>query len=208
MTNINPWRALFNDFFWHELVHMYLAGYIVVGFVVASDLRRRDDCKGDRSDYVRAGLIIPLTVAALVAPVQLFVGDWAGARRRARTSRSSSPRSKGLGQTRRARRSRSAGYYDDDTDEINGGIPIPDMLSLLAFHDPERHGRRVSTACRPRTGPGRSTPCASPSTRWSGSARCWRCSARLLSVRLVARKRLPPTSAGSIARSSPAGPGR
>src|SRR5919106_3835293 len=30
-----PWEALLNDNLWHELVHMYLAGYIVAGFIVA-----------------------------------------------------------------------------------------------------------------------------------------------------------------------------
>ncbi len=32
----NPWAALFgNDYLWHELVHMYIAGYIVSGFMLA-----------------------------------------------------------------------------------------------------------------------------------------------------------------------------
>src|ERR687891_298403 len=30
-----PWEALLNDNLWHELIHMYLAGYIVAGFIVA-----------------------------------------------------------------------------------------------------------------------------------------------------------------------------
>src|SRR5919112_4641693 len=30
-----PWEALFNDNLWHEIVHMYFAGYIVTGFIVA-----------------------------------------------------------------------------------------------------------------------------------------------------------------------------
>src|SRR5438034_1124395 len=36
VTDVHPLRALFNDNFWHEFVHMYLAGYVVVGFVVAA----------------------------------------------------------------------------------------------------------------------------------------------------------------------------
>ena len=34
ITNIRPWEALFNGFFWHELAHMYFAGYMVTGFIV------------------------------------------------------------------------------------------------------------------------------------------------------------------------------
>src|SRR6202453_2175915 len=36
-TNAHPWAALFaNPFFWSEYVHMYFAGYIVCGFLLAS----------------------------------------------------------------------------------------------------------------------------------------------------------------------------
>src|SRR5436189_155178 len=35
-VDVNPWKALFgNTYLWHELVHMYIAGYIVTGFLVA-----------------------------------------------------------------------------------------------------------------------------------------------------------------------------
>ncbi len=35
-VDVHPWSALFgNSFLWHELVHMYLAAYIVAGFLVA-----------------------------------------------------------------------------------------------------------------------------------------------------------------------------
>src|ERR1700754_2577232 len=37
VTQVHPWHALFaNTYLWHELIHMYLAGYIVTGFVVAA----------------------------------------------------------------------------------------------------------------------------------------------------------------------------
>src|SRR5439155_23330808 len=36
VVDVNPWKALFgNTYLWHELVHMYIAGYIVTGFLVA-----------------------------------------------------------------------------------------------------------------------------------------------------------------------------
>ena len=39
-STCEPWSALFgNGFFWHELVHMYFAAYIVVGFLLARRLR-------------------------------------------------------------------------------------------------------------------------------------------------------------------------
>src|ERR1039458_3484277 len=76
-VDVHPFKALFeNSYFWHELVHMYLAGYIVTGFLLAGAYaigRQR----GKWGRYERTALAIPLTIAALVSPVQVLVGDWA-----------------------------------------------------------------------------------------------------------------------------------
>jgi cytochrome d ubiquinol oxidase subunit I len=134
ITNIHPWKALFNDFFWHELAHMYVAGYVVVGFIVAS-VYAVSKLKGDTSKYVRAGMIIPLTVAALAAPVQLFIGDWA-AREVATKQPLKLATMEGLGHTTKGAPFTMGGVYDAETGEVNGGLQVPDMLSLLAFHNP------------------------------------------------------------------------
>ena len=76
-VDVHPFAALFeNSYFWHELIHMYIAGFMVAGFLTASAyawalLRGRD------TRYNRLALIVPLTVAALASPVQIIVGDWA-----------------------------------------------------------------------------------------------------------------------------------
>jgi cytochrome d ubiquinol oxidase subunit I len=133
VANVRPWEALFNDYFWHELVHMYLGGYLVSGFIVAG-IYAWARLKGRRDRYHRAGLVIPLTVAALVAPVQLVVGDWA-----ARTVAEKQPTKlaafEGLGPTTRGAPFHLGGIYEDG--ELRDGIAIPDLLSLLAFHDPD-----------------------------------------------------------------------
>jgi cytochrome d ubiquinol oxidase subunit I len=56
---------------------MYLAAYMVAGFVVAS-VYAWGRLRGRWSRYEKTALAIPLTIAALVAPVQIVVGDWAG----------------------------------------------------------------------------------------------------------------------------------
>ena len=77
-SNVHPFDALFaNSYFWHELVHMYLAGYMVVGFVVAG-VYAWGWLRGRWGRYERIALAIPLTVAALAAPAQIVVGDWSG----------------------------------------------------------------------------------------------------------------------------------
>ncbi len=90
--------------------------------------------RGRWGRYERTALAIPLAVAALAAPVQVLVGDWTGARRRAGTSRPSSLPSKGSARPDGARRCTcSAGT---GMAGVEYGIPIPRLLSLLAYHDP------------------------------------------------------------------------
>src|ERR687886_1971851 len=79
VVNPRPWEALLNDNMWHELIHMYLAGYLVAGFVVAG-VYAYAWLQGRRDRYHRTGLVFALSFAALAAPVQVVVGDWAGRR--------------------------------------------------------------------------------------------------------------------------------
>ena len=92
---------------WHELTHMYLAGYIVAGFLVAGVVRLALAARR-RGRYVRTALVV-------AAHVRGAGRAGAGARRRLgrargwpRTSRSSSPRSRDWARRPRARRSTSS----------------------------------------------------------------------------------------------------
>ena len=133
VTDPEPWTALFNGHVWFELTHMYLAGILVVGFLVAG-VYARAWLRGERGRYVRAGLVIPLAFAALAAPVQLVVGDWA-----ARTVAADQPVKlaafEWLGETERGAPFHVGGIYEDG--EVKYGIEIPKLLSILADHDPD-----------------------------------------------------------------------
>jgi cytochrome d ubiquinol oxidase subunit I len=132
VTNVRPMEALFNSYFWHEWFHMYVAGFIVAGFLVAG-VYAYAWLKGNRDHYHRAALIVPLTVACIAAPVQLLMGDWAG-REVADTQPVKLAAFEGLDQTEKGADFNIGGIYWDG--ENHGGINIPDMLSLLAYHDP------------------------------------------------------------------------
>jgi cytochrome d ubiquinol oxidase subunit I len=132
-TDVQPWKALFgNPHLWHELVHMYIAGYIVTGFLVAAAYAWQWQ-RGNRSRYVRTAMLVPLTVAALASPVQVVVGDWA-----ARTVAENQPTKlaafEGLYHTERGAPEHLLGWYTND--EVKYGIKIPKLLSLLSYHDP------------------------------------------------------------------------
>jgi cytochrome bd ubiquinol oxidase subunit I len=133
VTDPRPWEALTGSNVWHELVHMYLAGYLVAGFLVAG-IYAWAWTRGRRDRYHRAGLVIPLTVAALAAPVQIVVGDWA-----ARTVGERQPVKlaafEGLGRTESGAPFHFGGIYEDG--EVRHGIEVPRLLSLLAEHDPD-----------------------------------------------------------------------
>lgn len=134
-VDVRPWEALFgNGFFWHELVHMYVAAYIVVGFLLAGAYAV-GKLRGRWGRYERTALAIPLTVAAFAAPVQLLVGDWA-AREVAIHQPVKLAAIEGLQRTTKGAPEHILGWYDVDTGEIDYGISIPKLLSLLAFHDP------------------------------------------------------------------------
>jgi len=122
VTNVRPFEALFNDNLWHELVHMYLAGFVVAAFLVAA-VYAAAWLRGRRDRRHRVGLVLALAVAAFATPAQLLVGDWA-----ARTVAERQPVKlaafEGLERTTR----------EAPFDLF--GLEIPALLSILAFHDP------------------------------------------------------------------------
>jgi len=134
VANPRPWDALLNDNLWHELVHMYLAGYLVAGFIVAG-IYASAWLKGRRDRYHRAGLVIALSFAAFAAPVQVVVGDWAG-RQVAESQPIKLAAFEGVGETQEGAPFTIGGIYDEEENRVKWGIEVPYLLSLLAFHDP------------------------------------------------------------------------
>jgi cytochrome d ubiquinol oxidase subunit I len=120
---------------------MYLAGYIVAGFVTAS-VYAWGWLRGRRGRYERVALVVPLTVAALAAPVQIVVGDWA-AREVAEKQPVKLAAMEGLYETQKGAPEHVLGWYDGR--EVKYGIPIPKMLSVLAFHDPNATVKGLET---------------------------------------------------------------
>jgi cytochrome d ubiquinol oxidase subunit I len=76
VTDIDAMKVIFNDAVPYEVPHMILAAYLVTGFLVAS-VYAVGMLRGRRDRYHRLGLLIPLTVACIVTPIQFAVGDTA-----------------------------------------------------------------------------------------------------------------------------------
>ncbi len=136
ITSIAPWKAIFgNTTIWIEFLHMLLAAYMVAGFVTAA-IYAGAWLRGKRDRYHRVAFVIPFTLAALVTPMQLIVGDVIG-QYVARDQPVKLAAIEGLQETTKGAPLNLLGYYDKSTGEIVGGVTIPDGLSLIAFHDPD-----------------------------------------------------------------------
>jgi cytochrome bd ubiquinol oxidase subunit I len=73
---VDALAVIFNRATWYEVPHMFLAAYLVTGFLLAS-VYAVGLLRGHRDRYVRLGFAIPFVVAALAAPIQVTVGDFA-----------------------------------------------------------------------------------------------------------------------------------
>jgi cytochrome d ubiquinol oxidase subunit I len=80
VTDVRPLSAMFNPATPPQAVHLILASLMVCSFLVASVYAvalLRDRRRGVVDRYHRLGFAIPFTLGAVVAPVQVVVGDWA-----------------------------------------------------------------------------------------------------------------------------------
>jgi cytochrome d ubiquinol oxidase subunit I len=147
-VDVHPWAALFgNSFLWQELVHMYLAAYIVVGFLVAGWYAW---CflRGRFGRYERAALAIPLAAAALVAPVEVVVGDWA-AREVAKAQPVKLAAMEGLAHTTRGAPEHLLGIYEHGPGQVRDRHPAPAVAARRS--QLERDDQRAQH--RPGPGP-------------------------------------------------------
>jgi cytochrome bd ubiquinol oxidase subunit I len=131
VVDVHPFGALFgNSYFWHELIHMYLAAYMVTGFLLAGAYAY-GRLRGRWGRYERTALAVALAAAALASVAQVFVGDWNG-REVAATQPIKLAAFEGLGHTTTGAPVHVLGWYSDG--HVRYGIPLPKLLSVLAFH--------------------------------------------------------------------------
>ena len=150
VNDVQPLKALFdNSFLWPELTHMYIAGYIVCGFLVAGAYAI-GRLRGKWGRYERTALAIPLTIAALASPVQVLVGDWA-ARDVATQQPIKLAALEGLAKTTKGAPEHLLGWYENE--KVKYGIAIPKLLSFLAYHNPDATVQGLDTVRKDRQPP-------------------------------------------------------
>ena len=187
VVDTDPLKVLFNPAWGYEVPHMILAAYMVAGFLVAS-IYAVGMLRGRRDRLHRLGLLIPLTVACIATPIQLFVGDTA-ARAVADHQPAKFAGMECIQETGPNQTEYIGGICTDDGVKGAIGDPRPRLLPGRVQH---RHGRHRPRTTSPPTNARRPTPCStSPSTRWSGSARRCCCSALWLAFVWWRRRDIP-----------------
>ncbi len=127
VVETEPLKVLFNPAWHYEVPHMILAAYMVVGFLVAS-IYAVGMLRGRRDRLHRLGLLMPLTIACVVTPIQLFVGDTA-AREVADNQPAKFAGMECIQETGTHQTEYVGGLCTSDG--VKASIPIPDLDSLL-----------------------------------------------------------------------------
>ncbi|GAA3585523.1 cytochrome ubiquinol oxidase subunit I [Nonomuraea rosea] len=133
IVSVDPWAAMFNPATPSQTVHMILAAFMVAGFSMAS-VYAVAMLRGRRDRYHRLGLLLPLTVAAIITPVQIGVGDWA-AHFVAENQPVKLAAMEGVFETARGVPLHVGGVAIDG--EMRYALEIPNGLSLLAHWNPD-----------------------------------------------------------------------
>jgi cytochrome bd ubiquinol oxidase subunit I len=127
VIDTDPLKVLFNPATGYEVPHMLLAAYMVAGFLVAS-IYAVGMLKGRRDRLHRLGLLIPLSIAFIATPIQLFVGDTA-----ARAIADHQPAKFAAMECIQETGDHQTEYIGGicTSDGVKGAIPIPDLDSFL-----------------------------------------------------------------------------
>ncbi|MFI6284170.1 cytochrome ubiquinol oxidase subunit I [Streptomyces sp. NPDC051018] len=132
IVSVDPWAAMFNPATPSQTVHMILAAFMVAGFLMAG-VHAFAILRGRRDRYHRLGFLVPFTLAALVTPVQIVVGDWA-AHFVADYQPVKLAAMEGVFHTERGAPLHIGGVAVND--ELRWALEIPNGLSLLAHWSP------------------------------------------------------------------------
>lgn len=127
VVETEPFKVLFNPAWSYEVPHMILAAYMVAGFLVAS-IYAVGMLRGRYDRLHRLGMLIPLTIALIATPIQLFVGDTA-----ARAVADHQPAKFAGMECIQKTGERQTEYIGGicTSDGVKAAIPIPDLDSYL-----------------------------------------------------------------------------
>ena len=133
VVDVDVWAAMFNPGWLTECLHMTLAAFVAIGFVVAAIHAR--GLLADRANlFHRRALAIALTLGGVAALLQPVSGDLS-AKLAARRQPIKLAAMEGQFATERGAPLRLGGLPDERAEVTRGALEVPGMLSWLAFGD-------------------------------------------------------------------------
>src|SRR6266480_4359986 len=142
VTDVDVVAVLFTRALGYEFWHFVIAIYLTAGFVVAS-VYAVAWLRGRRDHYQRLAFAVPITVAALLTPVQLLVGDLA-ARAMVDDQTAKFAAMEITWQTR-DHNPEVVGGLMDDSGNVHLGLSVPALDSILVGLSPDAVVRGLST---------------------------------------------------------------
>ncbi len=129
-TKVDPFNVIFNKALPWELTHFLIAAYMAATFTVAS-VYVVGWLRGRRDRYHKLGILIPFTIGAILAPIQVVVGDqiarWVYQNQPAKFAAMEVVTNSGTNQPEYL-----FGIYHPESNTVTGGIKIPGLDSFLA----------------------------------------------------------------------------
>jgi cytochrome d ubiquinol oxidase subunit I len=154
VASVRPIEAILNPGMPVQTTHMILAAYMATAFALAS-VYAVGMLRGRRDAIHRRALALALAAGALIAPVQIVVGDWA-ARFVAERQPVKLATLEGQWETRAGAPLRIGGIPIPGEERTRFAIEIPKGLSILAYGNPNavvRGLKDVPPALRPNPVP-------------------------------------------------------
>lgn len=131
---VDWWAIVFNPSMPYRLMHMLLASGLTVAFLMAGVSAWRW-LRGDRGADVLAALRTGVVLGALLAPVQVFVGDMHGL-----NTLEHQPAKiaaiEAVWHTERGAPLVAIGWPDEETRSTRYAVEVPKLASLILTHDP------------------------------------------------------------------------
>jgi cytochrome bd ubiquinol oxidase subunit I len=143
VTHVNVLAAMFNPAWATETSHMVLGAYLATTFGVAA-VYAVGMLRGRRDDYHRKAITVALSLAAILAPVQMGVGDLLG-----RTVAQHQPATlaaiEGVTHTENGSGLNVGGIELPGHATTILNVKVPNLLSLLAYDKPNAAVRGLDT---------------------------------------------------------------
>lgn len=133
-VDIHPVVAMLNKAAFTEILHMVVAAYAAIGFLVAG-IHAAQLLRNREADFHRRGLTIALLIGGVGAIVQPLIGDMA-AGEVLHDQPLKLAAFEGLFRSQRGAPLAIGGYPDQTANRLEFAIDIPYLLSILTYHDP------------------------------------------------------------------------